>query len=314
MNWAAQTWREMKRNRNAYLFISPFYLMFVLFLLGPILYSFVLSFQHWNGIMEPRWVGLRNYRFALNDKGFLNALRNTALFTGLTVLFSTYVSLALALFLNAVTVLKRFYRAVFFVPAIVSLVVVSLVWKLILNSEVGLIAESISGFGQWWGATFGTVPEWTTERYRFLDHPVPLIPLLTITLVNIWTVVGFNTVIYLAGLQGIPRYLYEASRIDGATAYQNLRYITLPILMPTTFFVVLISTIDALQIFVLPKVMKGDSEATMTVVYYLYQNAFEYYKMGYASAIAYLLFALTVVLGFLLRLTLGRKANQILSE
>ena len=103
--------------------------------------------------------------------------------------------------------------------------------------------------------------------------------------------------------------MYEASRIDGATAFQNFRYITWPLLLPTTFFVVLMSTIDALQVFVLPNVMKRDSESTMTVVYYLYRNAFQFYNMGYASAIAYILFGITVVLGLVLRFTIGRKAN-----
>jgi multiple sugar transport system permease protein len=128
-------------------------------------------------------------------------------------------------------------------------------------------------------------------------------------MVHVWAVVGFNTVIYLAGLQGVPAHLYEVARIDGATKFQRFRYITLPLLRPTTFFVVLISTIDALQVFVLPNVMKRDSEATMTIVYYLYRNAFEYYKMGYASAIAYLLFGITVILGASLRATLGRHSE-----
>ena len=123
--------------------------------------------------------------------------------------------------------------------------------------------------------------------------------------VNVWAAVGFNTVIYLAGLQGIPSHLYEVSRIDGATPFQNFRNITLPLLRPTTFFVVLISMIDALQVFVLPSVMNRGASSTMTIVYYLFQNAFEFYRMGYASAVAYMLFAITVCAALLIRLTLG---------
>ncbi len=337
-------WREMRRNRHVYLFISPFYLMFLVFMLFPIAFSFVLSFQQWNGIMAARFTGLDNYREVFSDSGFLTALTNTGIFTALTVLISTWLGLALALFLNTVRVFKRFYRAVFFVPAIVSLVVVSLVWKLILNSDVGLIRETLDGLAKlytdivgytmalqavagdnrsisgamnaasWLSNSLTLAPEWMVYRFRLLDNPNPIIPLLTITLVNVWAVVGFNTVIYLAGLQGLPSHIYQASRIDGATSIQNFRYITWPLLRPTTFFVVLMSTIDALQVFVLPNVMKPDSEDTMTVVYYLYRNAFEFYNMGYASAIAYMLFALTVVLGLLLRLTLGRQTTWAPTE
>ena len=283
--------------------------MFSAFMLLPICFSFYLSFHHWNGIMAPRFVGLHQYGQAFTDPGFFNALKNTTIFTVLTVCISTAVGLGLALFLNSVRVLKRFFRGVFFVPAIVSLVVVSLVWKLILNSEVGMLHEVLQLIGHGLKPYLGYIPKWTQHKYQFLDNPNPLIPLITITLVNVWAVVGFNTVIYLAGLQGVPSHLYEVARIDGASKLQGFRYITLPLLRPTTFFVVLISTIDALQQFVLPNVMKRDSDATMTVVYYLYRNAFEFYKMGYASAIAYLLFAITLVLGAVLRITLGRHSE-----
>lgn len=304
-------WKEVRRNRNAYLFISPFFLMFLAFMLVPICFSFYLSFQKWNGIMAPRTIGFGNYATAFSDSGLRNALTNTVIFTALTVTISSFAGLGLALFLNTVRVLKRFYRAIFFVPAIVSLVVVSLVWKLILNSEVGLLHDALIAFGEWWAGVGSSPPAWTRKKYQFLDHQNPLVPLLTITLVNVWAAVGFNTVIYLAGLQGIPDHMYEVSRIDGASRMQNFWYITLPLLRPTTFFVILISTIDALQVFVLPNVMKRDSEATMTVVYYLYRNAFEFYKMGYASAIAYLLFGMTMVLSLALRLTLGRMASRV---
>lgn len=304
----------MSRHKAAYFFIAPFYLVFLLFMVMPIGFSLLLSFQEWNGIMEMQYAGFDNYKAALSDNGLHNALANTAIFTVLTVVLSTVLGLALALFLNTVRFLKRFYRAVFFVPAIVSLVVVSLVWKLILNSDNGLIRELLYTSGHLMESWFQISAPWTYYRLRLLDNPNPIIPLLTITLVNVWAVVGFNTVIYLAGLQGIPSYLYEASRIDGATAFQNFRHITLPLLRPTTFFVVLISTIDALQVFVLPNVMKRDSDATMTVVYYLYRNAFEFYKMGYASAIAYLLFAITVVMSIVLRLTLGKRAHWAVAD
>lgn len=347
VDWS-QLWSSVRRNRQAYLFISPYYVIFMVFLLFPIGFSFVLSFQKWNGIMAADFVGLENYRTALRDPGFHNALLNTVLFTALTVIISTGLGLGLALFLNTVRVFKRFYRAVFFIPAIVSLVVVSLVWKLILNSDIGMIRESLDGLARlytngvgvtlaylgcsglsgdpgrslaffmaaadWMGSPQSHVPGWMTARFRLLDNPLPVIPLITMTLVNVWAVVGFNAVIYLSGLQGLPSHLYDASRIDGASRLQNFRFITWPLLRPTTFFVVLISTIDALQVFVLPRVMKQDSDDTMTVVYYLYRTAFQFYNMGYASAIAYILFGITVLLGLGLRATVGRSAQWVHSQ
>jgi multiple sugar transport system permease protein len=307
-------WRQVKRNRNAYLFIAPFYLMFVAFMLFPIAFSLYLSFFSWNGIMAPRFVGFRHYFHALGDGNLHDALGNTAIFVVITVTMSTFGGLGLALFLNSVRFLKRFYRGVFFVPAIVSLVVVSLVWKLILNSEIGLFNEAMRGLGNLIASLGSAAPEWTNRQYRFLDNPNHYIPLLTITLVNVWAVVGFATVIFLAGLQGIPSNLYEVSHIDGATGLQDFFYITLPLLRPTTFFVVLVSTIDALQVFVLPTVMNRDSSATMTIVYYLYRNAFDFYRMGYASAIAYLLFGITVLISIVIRVSFGRDIRWVGTE
>jgi multiple sugar transport system permease protein len=306
---ARELWREMVRKRNAYYFIAPFYIMFILFMVFPIAFSFGLSLVHWNGIIEPRFAGLQQYARALSDPLLHSAVFNTAVFTILTVGIGSTVALGLAVFLNEIHILKRFYRGIFFVPSIVSLVVVSLLWKIILNSEVGLLNETIHAFGHLLGDFGFRVPQWTQSTYRFLDNPNRLVPLLTMILVNVWAVVGFDTVIFLAGLQGIPAHLYEVARIDGATPLQNFRYITLPLLRPTTFFVVLISTIDALQVFVLPSIMNPNAESTTTIVYYLYRNAFEYYKMGYASAIAYLLFAITVGLSLVIRYSFGREAK-----
>jgi len=307
-------WTQVKRNRNAYLFIAPFYLLFLAFMAFPICFSFVLSLLSWNGIMAPRFVGLRHYTHALRDPGLGNALLNTLIFAVVTVTVSTTIGFGLALFLNSVRFLKRFYRGVFFVPAIVSLVVVALVWKLILNPEFGAFHELMMRMGRLVVGAGNQLPAWATHRYHFIDNPKPMIPLITITMIHVWAVIGFNTVIYLAGLQGIPAQLYDAARIDGASPFQCMRRITIPLLRPTTFFVVLITTIDALQIFVLPNIMNRDSEATMTIVYYLFRNAFDFYKMGYASAVAYLLFALTVGLGLAIRATLGRDARWAQAE
>lgn len=296
----------MKKKRIAYLFIAPFYILFAVFMIFPIGFSLYLSLLKWNGIIEPRYVGLQHYSAIIHDDQFLNALTNTAVFALLTVSISTALGLALALFLNQVHVMKRFYRGVYFVPAVISLVVVALVWKLILNSEFGLANAVLHAIGSFIGRITGSPPAWAHEQFRFLNNQNPWIPLLTIVFVNIWVFVGFNTVIYLAGLQGIPPHLYDVGRIDGASAFEQFRFITLPLLRPTTFFVVLMSSIDALQVFVLPNVMNPDAGSTMTVVYYVFRNAFQFYKMGYAAAVAYVLFGITILLTFSLRHIFGR--------
>ena len=201
---ANDLWRRMRRNASAYLFIAPFFTVFLLFMVFPIGFSAGLSLVRWNGIMEPRYAGVEHYLRAAVDTGFHQALLNTLVFTVLTVVISVALGLWLALFLNSVRFMQKFFRSVFFVPSVVSLVVVAILWKTILNSEVGLVNEAIRSFGallQSWG--FDT-PEWTRRQYRFLDNSHRWVPLLTMTLVNVWGVVGFNTVIYLAGLQGIP--------------------------------------------------------------------------------------------------------------
>jgi ABC-type sugar transport system permease subunit len=307
-------WNQIKRNGNAYLFIAPFFVLFSVFMIFPIGFSLWLSFYKWNGIKSPEYVGMANYSGLLTDTLFHRALLNTLIFTVFTVVVSSAMGIVLAVFLNSVRVLKRFYRGVFFLPAIVSLVVISLVWKLILNSEVGLINEMIHRLGMLWGSLTGIVPAWTQRSLHFLDHPHPLVPLLTIAFVNVWGVVGYNTVIFLAGLQSIPVVLYEACRIDGATPIQRFFFITLPLLRPTLYFVVLVTTIDCLQVFVLPSLMTPNNEATVSVVYYLFRNAFEFYRMGYASAVAYVLFALTVAIGIGIRLTLGRESRWMPEE
>ncbi len=307
-------WRSLPRYRNAYLFIAPFYVLFGVFMLFPIAFSLWLSFYRWNGISPPAFTGWANYFGLVRDPLFWRVLVNTAVFTIVTVVVSSSLAIVLAVFLNTVRFLRAFYRGVFFLPAIVSLVVISLVWKVMLNSEVGLINELIHRVGVIWENLTGWMPAWTRKSWHFLDHPNPWVPLLTIAFVNVWGVVGYNTVIYLAALQGIPINLYEASRIDGASAFQRFFFITIPLLRPTIYFVVLITTIDSLQVFVLPSLMTPNNEATMSIVYYLFRHAFEFYRMGYASAAAYVLFAITVVLGVMIRLTLGRESRWMPEE
>jgi len=310
----SQWWKSVERHRNAYLFIAPFYVLFLVFMVFPIGFSLWLSFYKWNGITQPVFAGWANYAGLVADPMFWRALVNTLVFTVVTVVASSAIGVVLAVFLNSVRFLRSFFRGVFFLPAIVSAVVIALIWKLILNSEVGLINELIHRLGLCRGALTGTVPAWARTSWHFLDNPNPWVPLLTVAFVNVWGVVGYNTVIYLAALQGIPVNLYEASRIDGATPLQRFLFITVPLLRPTIYFVVFITTIDALQIFVLPNVMTPNNEATMSVVTYLFRNAFEFYRMGYASAAAYVLFALTAVLGIGIRLTLGRETRWMPEE
>lgn len=305
----AQVAKQIRQHRNAYLFIAPFYLLFLGFMVLPICFSLGLSFFKWNGITEPVFVGWSNYLGLARDPLFWRALVNTLVFGAVTVGLSSVLAIMLAVFLNSVRVGRQFYRGVFFLPSVVSLVVISLVWKLILNSEVGLVNEAIHRVGDLLAGVLGEAPRWTRRSYHFLDNSRPWVPLLTLALVNVWGVLGYNTVIYLAALQAIPLNLYEACRIDGATPLQRFFFVTLPLLRPTIYFVVLMTTIDSLQVFVLPSLMTPNNEATISVVYYLFRNAFEFYRMGFASAAAYVLFGLTLLLGLVIRLTLGRETR-----
>ena len=246
------------------------------FYLLPVAASLVLSFAEWDLLTPIKWIGLDNYAAILNDGTMWQALRNTILFI-LGYLPSVVVlGLALALLLNRRLKGRTIFRAIYFVPVVTSWVAVSLIWKWLLNPQYGLINYGLSLIGI-------KGPGWLFD---------PSWALPGVILTSIWKDMGFVTVIYLAGLQEIPEHLFEAASLDGATPWQRFRTITWPMLAPTTFFVTTISLISSFQVFDQVWIMTqgGPAGATSTMVELIYKNAFSYSKMGYASAISWVLF------------------------
>ena len=246
------------------------------FYLLPVGASLVLSFAEWDLLTPVKWVGLGNYTAILSDASVWQALRNTILFILGYLPAVVVLGLALALLLNRRLKGRTIFRAIYFVPVVTSWVAVSLIWKWLLNPQYGLINYGLSLIGI-------KGPGWLFD---------PSWALPGVILTSIWKDMGFVTVIYLAGLQEIPEHLFEAASLDGATPWQRFRTITWPMLAPTTFFVTTISLISSFQVFDQVWIMTqgGPAGATSTMVELIYKNAFSYSKMGYASAISWVLF------------------------
>ncbi len=251
------------------------------FIMLPVLSSLVLSFAEWDLIGELSWIGLDNYIAAVGDPAILGALRNTLLFIAGYLPSVVVLALGLALLLNRKLKGRIVFRAIYFVPVVTSWVAVSLIWKWLLNPQYGLVNYGLALIDiQGPGWLFD--PSWAMAG---------------IVLTSIWKDIGFVTVIYLAGLQDIPENLYEAASLDGASPWQRFWTITVPMLAPTTFFVTTISLISSFQVFDQVWIMTGGGPAgaTSVMVEQIYKNAFSYYKMGYASAISWVLFAIIFV-------------------
>lgn len=260
-----------------YLFILPMLLGLLMFRLGPIIASFGISFTSWNVFSPPRWIGLDNYRQLLTSPIFWEVARNTVLFAAIFVPLVMVLGLSLALLVNQKLRGSTFFRGVFFMPYITSIVAVALAWKWILATRFGLLNNALIDL-------FGvrSPPSWLGD---------PAFALVTVAFVLAWQSAGFQMLLFLAGLQNIDESLKEAARIDGASNVQVLRYITLPLLSPITFFVLIISLIASSQTFEVTYALTGGGpqRASTTLAFFIYQNAFVHFQMGYASALAYML-------------------------
>jgi cellobiose transport system permease protein len=282
-------WKDINRNRVAYAYISPFYILFAVFGAFPILFAFYLSFQRWDGLDDMQFIGLGNYAHLLADQIFWKAVYNT-LFIGIIAHIPLLlIALILAFIINSgIVKFKDLFRTVYFLPAITSSVAVSIVFMTLFGVRAGLVNYFLSFIGlpqiDWWGGT----GQWVKPA---------------IIVLFIWKWVGWNMVIYLAGLQGISKDLYEAAEIDGANIRQIFMRITLPLLKPVILFTLIQSTIGALTIFDEPYMMVGTSGGTdssgLTLMLYLYREAFEYVHFGYASSIAYLISAFILIIAAL---------------
>lgn len=266
----------------AFLFLSPNLIGFLAFIFLPVLASLGLSFVQWDLLSEIKWIGLGNYKELSSDPIFWKVMWNTVYYTLGTVPTGIIISLALAIALNQKLKGVKLFRAVYFLPVISSTVAVGMIWQWLYNPEFGLVNYLLSLIGI-------PGPSWLTST----SWAMP-----AVILTSIWKGLGFNMLLFLAGLQGIPESYYEAAEIDGAGWWAKFRNVTLPLLSPTTFFVVVMSIINSFQVFdqIFVMTQGGPARCTSVLVHYLYQNAFEYFKMGYASAIAYVLFFIVFVL------------------
>ncbi|WP_372662295.1 carbohydrate ABC transporter permease [Cohnella sp.] len=269
----------------ALLMLLPNIIGFLMFLLLPVLATFVISFSSWNLSDSFQFNGVDNYKELFHDPVFKQVLGNTFYFTLVSVPIGIALSLFLAVFLNQKLALIRFYRAAFFIPVISSMVAITVIWQWIYNPEFGLLNYALSWFGID-GPTWLTSPKWAMPA---------------VIIASIWKSLGFNMLIFLAGLQSISEDYYEAADIDGATWFTKFWSITLPLLSPTTFFVTIISIINSFQVFDMIALLTqgGPARSTSVLVYYIFQNAFQYFQMGYASAMAYVLFFIVLIVTFI---------------
>ncbi|CAG0937388.1 Lactose transport system permease protein LacF [Thermoflexales bacterium] len=274
---------KRKQNLIAYSFILPNLLGFAIFTLVPMALSLVLAFMNWDGANEISWAGLDNFTGMLKDSTFRIALGNTLYYVFLTVPLTMAAALALAMLLNQPLRGRNFFRTTFFFPYVASLVAVAVVWNMLFNPAAGPVNQLLMSLG------VQNPPRWTAS----VDWAMP-----TVIMASVWKGMGYYMLIYLAGLQGIPVSLYEAAAVDGATAWQKFRYITLPMLTPATFFVSIMCTIAAFKVFDLILVMTdgGPGRATNVLVVHIYNTAFREFRFGYSSAIALVLFAIILII------------------
>ena len=278
--------RAGKRNLIAYSFIAPNFIGFCVFTLVPIIFAFALAFMKWDGNNEASFVGISNFTRLATDTFFLSALKNTIIYVIGTVPLTMAASLGLAIVLNQKVVARGFFRTVAFFPYVASLVAITSVWSMIFHPSKGpvnYILYTVFHVEQ------NNLPKWFSGS----------LVLLTFILFSVWKYMGYYMLIYLAGLQGISEELYEAADLDGASAWQKFIYVTIPQLRGTSFFVLVMLTINCFKVYDIAVMLAGGGDGKLSnsatvLVYYIYQNAFNYWDLGYSSAIAMVLFLIVL--------------------
>ena len=290
-------WKSFLKNLNqqkaSYFFIAPGLILFTVFMAVPVITSLFLSFTKYNVLQPPVWVGLDNYReIIFHDQRFWKAMINTVFYVAGVVPVGICLALLLAVAIDQKIKCKNFFKTMFFIPAITSTVAISVIWKwLFAGEKYGLINHFLIQIGlqplDWLMSTTYTLP--------------------AIMIVSVWQGVGYNMILFLAGLQAIPGVMYEAADIDGANTWEKFWNITFPLLKPTMIFVVIIGVINSFQVFEQVYIMTGAEgegiggvlDCALTNVAYLYDTGFQKFRMGYASALAYMIFALIFVITLL---------------
>ncbi|MBX3070436.1 MAG: sugar ABC transporter permease [Thermomicrobiales bacterium] len=291
---SAQGSRLTLRQKEAiagYIFILPAVLGFILWTAGPMLYSLWLSFHSWNLIQPPKWIGLGNFREMWNDRVFWASVRATLTYAAILVPLFQILAFSAALLLNTKTPGISFFRAAFYLPVVVPVAAASFLWQFIFNSEFGLLNYLLGKIGI--GKIF-----WFQE---------PRFAMSAMIVMSLW-LFGGTMVIYLAALQGVPEHLHEAAALDGASALRRLFVVTIPMMSPVIFFNCVLGVIGALQIFTQAFIITGGGpqHSTRFFSYFVYIRGFRDFKMGYASALSWVLFAFILLISLLIFRTLGR--------
>ena len=282
------TTRAMRREWSAYLFLLPGFVVFSVFTVFALGFTIYLSFHEWNIInVDKPYVGLDNYKDLIHDERFRKTVINTFYFSGAVIPLQMIIGLAIALMLNTGLRGRVFLRTIYYLPAVTPFVVSAIVWKWFYNGDFGIFNFYLLKAG-------------------LIDAPVSFLSeqnlaMPSVIAVTVWAGIGFTMVVYLAGLQSIPEELYEAAKVDGAGPWSRLRHITIPMLRPTTLFLAVIGIIFSFQQFTQVFVMTrgGPVDKTTTMLYYIYESAFQFYEMGYASALAFVLFLMLLVFSVL---------------
>jgi multiple sugar transport system permease protein len=274
--------RELRALLTAYGFLLPNLLGFLAFTFLPVIAALLISFTDWDLLQPPDWVGIANYRRLTTDPLFHEVLRNTVLYVLGTVPAQMAIALLVAMALNRRLPGTLFFRTAYFMPVVASTVAVALVWRWIYHADFGLLNSFLFAIG------IDDPPRWLSSTQWALP---------AIIIMSIWQQIGFSMVLFLAGLQSVPAHLYEAAKIDGANGWHRFRFITVPMLSSTTFFVMVISVINSFQVFEQAFIMTqgGPANATNTIVFNIYRYAFQFFQMGYASAMAWVLFAIIFI-------------------
>ncbi len=332
--WALAMWAarfivrpRLKETTEAYLYLAPAGLILVVFWFIPVIFSVIVSFTDWTGAAKlsmVKWVGHENYARALKDPDFVQVLYNTMNYVVYSVPLTIAAGLCVAMMMNTKVRGRGAFRTIYFLPFITTWVAISIVFKYVFNEQFGLANYFLQKVGL---QPLG----WLTESRGIFEmllrdtlglplprnlHPLlagPSLAMFSVILTSVWRDTGYFMVIFLAGLQNIDRTYYEAAEIDGASNVQQFRHITWPLLSPTTFFILVISMIGAFKVFVPMYIMTptgGPARTTETLVFYLYKVGFlGYRELGFASAIAYILFAIILLLTLVQNRLVGRKVH-----
>lgn len=279
-----KTKQSQKKKWLPYLLVSPYLIFVMVFVVFPVLFCFYLTFNKWNIISPMKFIGIDNYSRLFHDRLFWKAIGNTLKFLLLHIPLQLIVSLFLAYLLNQKLRAAPFFRASFFMPVIVSGVVVTILWQQLLGFDGGLINRMLMGIG--------------IHKIGWLVNPD--VAIYAIAVMATWKNVGLYVILFLVGLQTVPPQYYEAAKMEGASRWQQFYHITLPMINPTIFMVVILSTIGGFSLFIEPYIMTGGGplNTTLSAVLYIYKQAFQYYNMGYSATLGffYALMIMTVVI------------------